>query len=118
MSKNRETSIISAIANCISHLSGLDNLGFGISNSNLAMSGNDLEHQSVIEYKLDYHAKLSHGPRTLQHLCCVGIRSTLGVQGLRNVRCLPIPVLLHEYLLLSSSIMIYILIIIIIIKNT
>lgn len=120
--RHRDTTIISAIAKCVSHLPSLDDLGFGaqVFNSNplvLQPQGhhifdvyNELQHQIYIErlnsdqqYKFAYYKKLLLGPRKLQHLCRVVIRNALGPKGLRKISCLPLPVTLQEYLLLQHE---------------
>ena len=111
-SRIRDFTILYAIAKCTATLPSLECLGLGLLNSNPVSSVPPAQQQPMMArlmcsenqfVKLNWYKDLLKKPRSLQHYCRCVIRDSMGVQRLRKINCLPLPVTLKEFLLLEHQ---------------
>ena len=110
-SRSRDFIILHAIAKCTAYLPNLECLGLGLLNSN-PIANVPAQQQPMMArltcmysenqfVKLSWYKDLLRKPRSLQHYCRCVIRDAMGVQRLRKMDALPLPVTLKEFLLLE-----------------
>lgn len=119
--RHQDTTILSAIAKCVTHLPSLDSLGLGAlqANQNPLMLPPPLyprqDHQDFRQQQMNmvrlwsenqqakfvWYKEMLKGPRSLQHYCRCVIRDTMGPKRLRKIDILPLPTTMKEFLLLE-----------------
>ncbi|XP_060600674.1 ankyrin repeat, PH and SEC7 domain containing protein secG-like [Ruditapes philippinarum] len=128
--RHRDTTILSAIAKCMTHLPSLDALGLGAfhANQNPLMMPPPLhspppvhlirqDHQDIRQHQINmarlwsenqqakfaWYKEMLKGPRSLQHYCRCVIRNSMGPKRLRKIDVLPLPTTMKEFLLLEHE---------------
>lgn len=103
-SKNRDMTILFAIAKSVAYLPTIESLcicpqfissDYSVMNRNMMwkLIKNDVQYYKVMWYK-----DLTRDPRPLQHYCRCVVRKAMGVPRLGQIETLPLPSTLKEYL--------------------
>lgn len=104
-SKNRDLTILFAIAKSVAYLPTIESLSIFPPHSQLISTDYSanrhmvkLIKNDVQYYKIMWYKELTRDPRSLQHYCRCVVRKAMGVRRLGQIDTLPLPSTLKDYL--------------------
>lgn len=110
-SKNRDMTILFAIAKSVAYLPTIESLCIFPPQSQLISTDYSAINRNMVKlikndvqyYKMMWYKDLSREPRTLQHYCRCVVRKAMGVSRLGQISSLPLPSTLKDFLHLQME---------------